>query len=145
MCTHTAAVSTICKPKIICLWSRCKVRNKEMSSPNFLGRINTNDKTILYFTMMKKIDVSFLRRGYKKAKEGRTRRLESFGQGIKILKYLQSVDISSFHHKQGSSYKELTNNIYQLRGYSFSTYSKFSKKLTFLTPFYAHVGVCKMG
>ena len=95
--------------------------------------------------MMKKIDVSFLRRGYKKAKEGRTRRLESFGQGIKILKYLQSVDISSFHHKQGSSYKELTNNIYQLRGYSFSTYSKFSKKLTFLTLFYAYVLVRKMG
>ena len=33
--------------------------------------------------MMKKTDVSFLQRGCKKEKEGRTRRLESFGQGIK--------------------------------------------------------------
>ena len=30
---------------------------------------------------------------------------------------------------------------YHIKGYSFSTYAKFSEKLTFLTPSYAHVCV----
>ena len=31
------------------------------------------------------------------------------------------------------------------RDHSFNTYTKFSEKLTFLTPWYAHVGVCIRG
>ena len=41
--------------------------------------------------------------------------------------------------------KGVLSGFSSIRDYSFSTCAKFSKKLTSLTPWYAHVGNCLIG